>query len=113
MTTEATGAPVVRRALVSGSGWALGSRICMALAADGAWVAGLDVSADAAAATTERLTAAGAKARHGVVDLLDFGALQAEIDKGGLHSGQHASHATFMDTAGERILVGSLKIHFH
>src|SRR5262249_35174025 len=69
-----------RRAVVTGSGGALGSRICTALAASGAWVAGLDVSPEAAAATTDRLTAAGAKARHGVVDLLNFGALQAEVD---------------------------------
>jgi NAD(P)-dependent dehydrogenase (short-subunit alcohol dehydrogenase family) len=69
-----------RRALVTGSGGALGSRICLALAADGASVAGLDVSADAAAATTGRLAEAGAKARHAVVDLLDFDALQGEVD---------------------------------
>lgn len=69
-----------RRAVVTGSGGALGSRICQALAANGGWVAGLDVSADAAAATTEKLTAAGAKARHAVIDLLDFDGLEAEID---------------------------------
>jgi NAD(P)-dependent dehydrogenase (short-subunit alcohol dehydrogenase family) len=69
-----------RRALVTGSGGALGSRICQSLAADGAWVAGLDVSADAAAATTEKLAAAGAKARHAVIDLLDFDGLKAEVD---------------------------------
>jgi len=69
-----------RRALVTGSGGALGSRICLALAADGARIAGLDLSADAAAATTDRLTAAGATARHAAVDLLDFGRLQAEVD---------------------------------
>jgi 3-oxoacyl-[acyl-carrier protein] reductase len=69
-----------RRALVTGSGGALGSRICLALAASGAAVAGLDVAADAAAATTDRLTAAGAKARHGVVDLLDLEGLRAEVD---------------------------------
>jgi NAD(P)-dependent dehydrogenase (short-subunit alcohol dehydrogenase family) len=50
----------------------------MALAARGAWIAGLDVSADAAAATTDRLVAAGATARHAAVDLLDFGRLEAE-----------------------------------
>jgi NAD(P)-dependent dehydrogenase (short-subunit alcohol dehydrogenase family) len=69
-----------RRAVVTGSGGALGSRICLALAASGVWVAGLDVAADAAATTTERLTEAGAKARHGVVDLLDFDGLKGEID---------------------------------
>jgi NAD(P)-dependent dehydrogenase (short-subunit alcohol dehydrogenase family) len=69
-----------RRAVVTGSGGALGSRICAALAADGVWVAGLDVSADTAAATTDQLTAAGAMARHAVVDLLDFDGLRAEVD---------------------------------
>lgn len=75
-----------RRAVVTGSGGALGSRICLALAADGAWVAGLDMAADAAAATTRRLTGGGTggrggpRVRHAVVDLLDFGALEAEID---------------------------------
>jgi NAD(P)-dependent dehydrogenase (short-subunit alcohol dehydrogenase family) len=69
-----------RRAVVSGSGGALGSRICAALAAGGASVAGLDVSAAAAAATTDRLTAAGATARHAVVDLLDFDGLRAAVD---------------------------------
>ncbi|HEX6520450.1 MAG TPA: SDR family NAD(P)-dependent oxidoreductase [Streptosporangiaceae bacterium] len=69
-----------RRAMVTGSGGALGSRICLALAASGAWVAGLDVSPTAAAATTDRLASTGATALHGVVDLLDFGRLQQEID---------------------------------
>jgi NAD(P)-dependent dehydrogenase (short-subunit alcohol dehydrogenase family) len=69
-----------RRAVVTGSGGALGSRICAALAADGVWVAGLDVSADTAAATTDQLTAAGATARHAVVGLLDFDGLRAEVD---------------------------------
>jgi NAD(P)-dependent dehydrogenase (short-subunit alcohol dehydrogenase family) len=69
-----------RRALVTGSGGALGSRICLALAGAGAWVAGLDLSADAAAATTDLLTSAGATARHGVVDLLDFDRLEGEAD---------------------------------
>ena len=68
-----------RRAVVTGSGGALGSRICSALAASGAWVAGLDASADAAAVTTDRLTARGATARHAAVDLLDFGRLEAEV----------------------------------
>ena len=69
-----------RRALVTGSGGALGTQICLALAAGGAAVAGLDVAADAAAATTEKLVAAGAKARHAAVDLLDFDQLKAEVD---------------------------------
>jgi len=77
---SADGSLAGRRALVTGSGGALGSRICLALAASGAWVAGLDAAADAAAATTDRLNAAGAKARHGVVDLLDFDALRTEVD---------------------------------
>jgi NAD(P)-dependent dehydrogenase (short-subunit alcohol dehydrogenase family) len=77
---SADGSLAGRRALVTGSGGALGSRICLALAASGAWVAGLDAAADAAAATTDRLSAAGAKARHGVVDLLDFDALRTEVD---------------------------------
>ena len=74
------GALAGRRAVVTGSGGALGSRICQALADNGAWVAGLDVSAEAAAATTEKLTASGARARHGVVDLLDFDRLEAGVD---------------------------------
>jgi NAD(P)-dependent dehydrogenase (short-subunit alcohol dehydrogenase family) len=68
-----------RRAVVTGSGGALGSRICLALADSGASVAGLDMSPGAAAATTERLAGAGAEARHAVVDLLDFERLQAEV----------------------------------
>lgn len=67
-----------RRAVVTGSGGALGSRICLALAAQGAWIAGLDVAADAAAATADRLAAIGAKARHAAIDLLDFGRLETE-----------------------------------
>jgi NAD(P)-dependent dehydrogenase (short-subunit alcohol dehydrogenase family) len=69
-----------RRALVTGSGGALGTRICLALAAGGAAVAGLDVSADAAAAPAEKLVAAGAKARQAAVDLLDFDRLKTEVD---------------------------------
>ena len=68
-----------RRAVVTGSGGALGSRICLALAAHGARIAGLDVAADSAAATADRLAAAGATARYAAVDLLDFGRLEAEV----------------------------------
>ncbi|MEU8054121.1 SDR family NAD(P)-dependent oxidoreductase [Micromonospora haikouensis] len=70
-----------RRAVVTGSGGALGRRICRALADQGAAVAGLDISADAAAATTADLTARGATARHDAVDLLDFAAVVAAADR--------------------------------
>ena len=40
-------------------------------------------------------------------------ALQAQIDEGRLHAGKHARHTSFMNTAGERILIGALEVNFH
>jgi hypothetical protein len=46
-------------------------------------------------------------------DIEEGVAFQAEVHEGGLHAGQDPRDAAFVNAAGERILVGALKINFY
>jgi len=68
-----------RTAIVTGAGSGLGAATARRLAAEGAAVAGLDLAADAAAATAEAITGAGGRARAYAVDVADPAAVREAV----------------------------------
>ena len=47
-----------------------------------------------------------------VRDIKECVPFETQVDERGLHAGQHACDAAFVDAAGERILVGALEVDF-
>ncbi|HAX42097.1 MAG TPA: hypothetical protein DCY80_06015 [Solibacterales bacterium] len=46
-----------------------------------------------------------------VRDIEECIAFKSQVDKGRLHARQDAGHSSFMDTARQRVFVGTLKMH--
>lgn len=65
---------------VVGAGGGIGEAVAMAVGAQGAHVACLDINADQAAATAGRITEAGGKAESGVMDLTDEAQIRSGFD---------------------------------
>lgn len=65
---------------VVGAGGGIGEAVAMAVGAQGAHVACLDINADHAAATAGRITEAGGKAESGVMDLTDEAQVRSGFD---------------------------------
>lgn len=68
-----------RTALVLGAGGGLGSAVCEALAREGVRIAAADISAEALAATAERLQPLGARLLPRVWDLADLSAIDGHL----------------------------------
>lgn len=69
-----------RVVVVVGSGSGIGEAVARGAAAQGARVVSLDVNADLAAATAERILAAGGAADAGAVDITESAAVDAALD---------------------------------
>lgn len=67
--------------VVIGAGSGIGEACALATAAQGAHTVCLDLKADTAAATAQKITAAGGRAESGSVDLADPGATAATLQK--------------------------------
>ena len=64
--------------------------------------------ADAVGARLRRSAPSGVRRLHDVGDVQERGALEADVDEGGLHAGQHARHAALVQVAGEAAPAGAL-----
>jgi NAD(P)-dependent dehydrogenase (short-subunit alcohol dehydrogenase family) len=68
-----------RVALVTGSGQGIGRAIAMALAAEGANIAVVDINAETAAKTAVELQQMGVKAESYIVDITDYSAVEKAV----------------------------------
>jgi NAD(P)-dependent dehydrogenase (short-subunit alcohol dehydrogenase family) len=68
-----------KKAIVTGAAGALGKQIASALAADGAWVAGLDLNGDGLEDVARLVEGQGGRAKSAVVDLADHGSVQRDV----------------------------------
>lgn len=72
---------IVFGAGASGDGWSNGKAAAVAYAREGASVACVDISADAAAATADFIAGEGGEASAIVADVTDSGSVQASVDE--------------------------------
>jgi len=70
-----------KKALITGTAQGLGQHMAFALAAEGCDVAGFDVRADQLAETTEQIKEMGVNALGLEVDIMDFNAVQAAVER--------------------------------